>query len=137
MYTLNMRVRIKNHRWAQNRLFVNSYCHADRAFFYRLSIKVPIIDNYRPRFFMGVKKLLDTNYQSKFFYYWTWFYECEKGIFFFLNPFITFSSFTGPCYVQTLFSLNCLQVTISEFLHKCFRVSCGAFDFKKIVIYYS
>ncbi len=24
------------------------------------------------------------------------------------NPFITFSSFTGPCYVQTLFSLNCL-----------------------------
>ncbi len=29
----------------------------------------------------------------------------QKG---FVNPFITFSSFTGPCYVQTLFSLNCL-----------------------------
>ncbi len=46
-------------------------------------------------------------------------------------PFITFSSFTEPCYVQTLFSLNCLKVTISEFLHNCFRVSCGAFDNKK------
>ncbi len=51
-----------------------------------------------------------------------------------LNPFITFSSFTGPCYVQALFSLNCLQVTIPEFLHNCFRVSCGAFDIKKIGI---
>ncbi len=26
----------------------------------------------------------------------------------FINPFITFSSSTGLCYVQTLFSLNCL-----------------------------
>ena len=48
-----------------------------------------------------------------------------------VNPFIFISSFSWPCCVQAMFSLNCLKVTISEFLYNLLLVSYGDNEIKK------
>jgi hypothetical protein len=47
------------------------------------------------------------------------------------NPFLFISSFSWPCCVQTLFSINCLKVPISEFQYNLLLVSYGDNEIKK------
>ncbi len=48
-----------------------------------------------------------------------------------INTFISISSFSWPCCVQALLSLNCLKVNISEFLYNLLLVSYGDNEIKK------
>jgi hypothetical protein len=55
----------------------------------------------------------------------------------FINPFIFINSLSKPWCVQTLFSLNCLKLTISEFLYNLLLVSYGDNEIKKKVKSYA
>jgi hypothetical protein len=54
-----------------------------------------------------------------------------------INPFIFINSLSWPWCVQPLFSLNCLKLTISEFLYNLLLVSYGDNEIKKKVKSYA
>jgi hypothetical protein len=53
------------------------------------------------------------------------------------NPFLFINSLSKPWCVQTLFSLNCLKLTISEFLYNLLLVSYDDNEIKKKVKSYA